>query len=313
MYRVQQNNEKTASPFQYILQAAMGQCSNLPAGANKDNGSDEGPMSPASNSKSQRASSVRSVSSSARKVYREQRDSNVYRSGRQSDDERYGDGDGDVDMEDNFASDRIARGSSRDVNRMVNIAKQGNSKFDEFMNEDYEYEESPQHTQSSYHSRFARNSRSKIAPSPEEIFPPPPLGAVRTRCYRLNLDAPVILSPTHDHLGPMPYETPSHLLPQRSARQIMSTFSEESTERDPVKAAIDTARIFRGITVDTNGTILNQNARATRSNRASKDKNKQQAASSRQQDKINKAKDLVDEANGLGTGKVCCTDFSQYC
>ena len=195
-------------------------------------------------------------------------------------------------MEDTYAR------SPREVNKLVNIAKQGNSKFENYMDEEEDYNHNVRNGRTS--------SRNKVQPIREEVFPPPPPGSVRTRCYRLNLDAPVILSPTHDHLGPMPYEPPVHLLPtsqQRSSRQIMRSNSSESIEKSPTQVAISTARIFRGITVDKNGTILSQNARATRSSRG-KDKSKQ-AGASRQQEKINKAKDLVDETvTAAGSGKV---------
>ena len=82
---------------------------------------------------------------------------------------------------------------------------------------------------------------------------------------------------------------------------VKKSYSTESVEKSPTQVAISTARIFRGITVDKNGLILSQNARATRSSRG-KEKSKQ-AVGSRQQEKINKAKDLVDETNG-GGGKV---------
>jgi len=271
----------------------MGQRSNVPANSN----SNQERMT--HSHKSPRSAYAHSITQPSRKVYREQRDSIGYRNGRQSNDERHGD---DVDMADADETSHMSGWSSnRNVSNMIAIAKQGNAKFDEFMDEDPQ--PSPQASQTSYHSRSGRTSRSRVAPVTEEILPPPPAGAVRTRCYRLNLDAPVILSPTHDHLGPMPYQPPAHLLTQRYSRQIYSIPSADSTdERSETQAAIDTARIFRGITVDKNGTILSQNARATRTSKG-KDKNKQ-AASSRQQDKINKAKDLVDEAANLRGGKV---------
>ncbi len=282
----------------------MGQCSNLPAdGKNK-----EEVVTTSGNNKSHRGSYGRnsnSSSSSSRRVHhREQRDSLGYHGhGRPPvNDERHSDGD--VMMEDAY---RHQHGrSSRDVNKLVNIAKQGNTKFEHYMEEDdHNQHHHQQHVTSPRHGRGS--GRTKVHPSArEEVFPPPPAGSVRTRCYRLNLDAPVILSPTHDHLGPMPYEPPVHLLPssqQRTSRQILKSNSSDSIEKSPTQIAINTARIFRGITVDKNGTILSQNARATRSSRG-KEKSKQ-AASSRQQEKINKAKDLVDETVGAaGNGKV---------
>jgi hypothetical protein len=69
--------------------------------------------------------------------------------------------------------------------------------------------------------------------------------------------------------------------------------SESSDSQNETSVAISTARIFRGITVDRNGVILTQNARAMRS-RKSGDKNKL-GEKSRQAAKIDKAKDLIDE------------------
>lgn len=288
MHQVPKRNDKTSSPLQYILQAAMGQCSTMAADGNKESGSEAQVRTTApSNNKSPRGSYTRGHSASSRKSQREQRDSIGYRNGRPSDDERHDDDDDVVMGEAYVPNDRGGR-NSRD--KAV------------FRSED-DVESSSGSKHLSYNNRSARQGRSKIhcEPTRDEILPPPPPGSVRTRCYRLNLDAPVILSPTHDHLGPMPYEPPVHLLPQRSSEKIKSSMSTDSSERNPTQVAINTARIFRGITVDKNGTILSQNARATRSSRG-KEKSKQ-AASSRQQEKINKAKDLVDESGGFG-GKV---------
>ena len=67
----------------------------------------------------------------------------------------------------------------------------------------------------------------------EEKLPPPPKGSIRTRCYRLNLDAPIILS-VHDHhklidveQGPITYEPPSHLLPSSSSPSSSSSTSSK--------------------------------------------------------------------------------------
>jgi hypothetical protein len=288
MRKVLNKNGKTSTPLQYIFQAAMGHCASLPADGKKESGSNN-----AQNSSSGKRGGY------GRKNQRESRDSSYHNGRPMNNDERHGDGD--VVMGDAYVPNPTGR-SSRDVNKLVHVAKQGNDKFDQYMSEDND-KVGPGSQSTS--SKTTRSSRSKIhcAPPREEVLPPPPLGAVRTRCYRLNLDAPVILSPTHDHLRPMPYEPPVHLLPQRSnSRQIMRSESNESVERNPTEVAVNTARIFRGITVDKNGTILSQNARATRSSRG-KEKSKQ-AGASRQQEKINKAKDLVDETNGAG-GKVC--------
>ena len=174
-----------------------------------------------------------------------------------------------------------------------------------------------------------RRTKEESLPPEEPPFPSPPEGAVRSRCYRLNLDAPVILSPTHDHFGPMSYDPPPHLLPSSrtfsrrkvhswhcatDAMMALQVSKSHSADDDPsvdssaagatssTQVAISTARIFRGITVDKKGTIISQNARASRSSR-NKERAAKQGEKSRQAAKIDKAKDLVDEAAN-GSGKV---------
>ena len=123
-----------------------------------------------------------------------------------------------------------------------------------------------------------------------EDIPPPPDIATRTRCYKLNLDSN--LHPHHSvFLGPFSDVPPP----------LTYSFSEDSAENyTPLQVAINTAKIFRGITVGKDGTILSQNARATRSSRGST-KNKV-GEKSRQATKIDKAKDLVEET--ILTGKA---------
>lgn len=120
-------------------------------------------------------------------------------------------------------------------------------------------------------------------------IPLPPEIATRTRCYKLNLDSDIspqqniFLGPFNDNPPPLTYSS-----------------SEDSSEKmNPTQVAIQTAKIFRGITVAKDGTILSQNARATRSNRGQKNK---RGEKSRQATKIEKAKDLVEET--ILTGKV---------
>ena len=118
-------------------------------------------------------------------------------------------------------------------------------------------------------------------------LPPPPEGAVRARCYKLNLESEM-LSLTGSKspnicLGPFMEPPPP----------LTYSGSEDSSQGSVTNVAIQTAQIFRGITVAKDGTILSQNARATRSNRGNKTKRGEQ---SRQAAKIDKAKDLVEDA-----------------
>ena len=80
----------------------------------------------------------------------------------------------------------------------------------------------------------------------EEKLPPPPKGSIRTRCYRLNLDAPIILY-GHDHQklidveqGPITYEPPNHLLPSSpSSRSSISKRNQHQKENEIFRAIIN--------------------------------------------------------------------------
>mmetsp|Transcript_54134 Transcript_54134/g.60525 ORF Transcript_54134/g.60525 Transcript_54134/m.60525 type:complete len:439 (+) Transcript_54134:226-1542(+) len=127
-----------------------------------------------------------------------------------------------------------------------------------------------------------------------EDIPLPPDIATRTRCYRLHLDSnlyphhSVFLGPYSDVPPPLTY----------------SCSTDSTASSTPLQVAINTAKIFRGITVGKDGTILSQNARATRSSRGSS-KNKR-GEKSRQATKIDKAKDLVEQT--ILTGKAPDSD-----
>jgi len=145
----------------------------------------------------------------------------------------------------------------------------------------------------------ARSPIEEMVDCPEPMvmrddIPLPPDIATRTRCYRLNLDSnmyphhSVFLGPYSDVPPPLTY----------------SCSTDSAASNTPLQVAINTAKIFRGITVGKDGTILSQNARATRSSRGSS-KNKR-GEKSRQATKIDKAKDLVEET--ILTGKAPDSD-----
>lgn len=154
-------------------------------------------------------------------------------------------------------------------------------------------------TSNSYHTANSSKSTKRRSLDPvhelhyEDFFPAPPLpdGALRTRCYRLNLDVPAVLSPTNDALGPFFYKTPDHLLPRAVSLDDDDDMEEE---KSATQIAIDTARIFRGIKVDNNGNIVGRNERSSRS-RGKGQPSAKTAENSRQSAKIYKANDLVDE------------------
>lgn len=133
-----------------------------------------------------------------------------------------------------------------------------------------------------------------VAPIP----PPPPENAAKQRCYKLNLESEFLgLSSSQRQqlcLGPFT-EPPPYL--------TYSSSEDSSIGVDGTSVAIRTAQIFRGITIARDGTILSQNARATRSKSGNKQKKSEK---SRQAAKIDKAKDLVEES--VATGKAPGTD-----
>jgi hypothetical protein len=228
------HTDKTATPLSYILQAAMGQCSTLPA---------EG----------------RSAASA------KGREGVPFR------------------REESLQKDKLShrpshsrKGSSLQVqNQQANMQVGG--QFDD-------------HLQS-------RNPETRPElmeeDHPREGIPQPPDVATRTRCYKLNLDSeiqpqsPVYLGPYTDVTPPLTF----------------SASSDSSVDISQTQVAITTATIFRGITVGKDGTILSQNARATRSNRNVK---KKRGEKSRQASKIEKARDLVEET--ILTGKAPDSD-----
>lgn len=123
--------------------------------------------------------------------------------------------------------------------------------------------------------------------------PPPPDNSVKIRAYKLNLESEFInlSSSQRQQLCLGPFAEPPPFLTYSSSEDSIA-------DPDAFSVAIQTAQIFRGITVGRDGTILTQNARATRSNRGSKAK---RGEKSRQAAKIDKANDLVEEA--LASGK----------
>ena len=151
-----------------------------------------------------------------------------------------------------------------------------------------------------------------------------PEGSLKARCYRLNLEQSVcITSPTsNENSGPLTYEPPPHHRSKGSNRRRVHSWhatqdammtlqvtdsddnmSNASSHKSATQVAISTARIFRGISVDKNGTILSQNARASRSSRSKGGSAVKQGEKSRQAAKIDKAKDLVDDCIA-NAGKV---------
>jgi hypothetical protein len=123
-------------------------------------------------------------------------------------------------------------------------------------------------------------------------FPLPPQHAVRTRCYKLNMDSELV--------GLSGSQTQSHNIFLGPFLESYSSSDDSSQDTNGITVAtiIQTAQIFRGIAVSSDRTILSQNTRARQSNRGN---TTQRGEMSQQAAKISKAKDLVEES--VLTGK----------
>jgi hypothetical protein len=163
---------------------------------------------------------------------------------------------------------------------------------------------------------------------------PLPENAIRTRCYKLNLDAEPLngissgsngssssninASSKQLFLGPF-----TETMPNLTFSQDTIDDDDEDDEDDDknnassknnrdVAVAIQTAQIFRGITVSKDGTILSQNARATRSNRGAAGGGTASgkvkvSEKSRQAAKIDKANDLIEQETAGNTAAAMDT------
>ena len=163
--------------------------------------------------------------------------------------------------------------------------------------------------------------------------PSAPVPFPRTRCYRLDLERPFDLSKQASPMGsyghrdysgtvresdlpppngPVHYDEGKHIAILETHALARGSGSGEadgpsnpsrppSRSSDDTSIAIQTARIFRGITVDSSGVITSMNARATRSQRRNKEEGKRrQGEKSRQAAKIEEAKDKIDEGVEAG-------------
>jgi hypothetical protein len=143
--------------------------------------------------------------------------------------------------------------------------------------------------------------------------------AVRTRCYKLNLDAADGLSSISSSkpifLGPFSETLPTLTFSGDDDDDLVDLDDDDEDEdahkdSHDLAVAIQTAQIFRGITVAPDGTILSQNARATRSNRSAGQKVKL-SEKSRQAAKIDKANDLI-EQDGSDNKLVSLVVIGEY-
>ena len=229
---------------------------------------------------------------------------------------------------------RRSSSNGHNVAAMVANARHANKQFDPYMAQQQEQQRRSRSRSTS--RRRASPSPHRQGPSSAPSTPSgtreptiltaPPAGAEKKRCYRLNLEVPggipSVDPATGQHIfGPLIYEPPAHHLPggfrkssswhsatagmrglhvSTGADNAMMEDDDDKDEEGPaneVEIAVKTASIFRGIKVDARtGEILEQNARASRSQKKNGGGNGKKAGEkSRQVAKIDKAQDLVDE------------------
>jgi hypothetical protein len=152
----------------------------------------------------------------------------------------------------------------------------------------------------------------------------PPESAIRTRCYRLNLNTDIIIpTPTTANNGggmssstasPVqvstsgPYRCDSHAalgdrtVDLSSAYVGFSPSLDDSIADDHRDTVASTARIFRGLTVNHDGSIVSHHHRSSKGSTGPKRDEK-----SRQSTKIDQAVDMAEEAvrKGTTTTTVC--------
>ncbi len=147
----------------------------------------------------------------------------------------------------------------------------------------------------------------------------PPESAVRTRCYRLNLNTDIVLpipaaptalnnsgtsSPNQPTSGP--YRCDSHAALGDRTVDLSSTYVgfspslDDSIADDHRDTVASTARIFRGLTVNHDGSITSHHHRSSKGAAGPKRDEK-----SRQSAKIDQAVDMAEEAVRKGTTTVC--------
>jgi hypothetical protein len=265
LWTVNPRKIKTTSPLSYLLQAAMGQCSTLPEARNSSAARNDGSSGRGDNIRQRLKEEGRTTESL------------------------------DFNKLTTLSNENTKAVDQRKLH--VNVPPNGDHEFAKFPQMDANQPQTRDPEQPANGSLEPMDVDQRDSSQPISL-PPPPDNAVRARCYKLNLDSDMVgLSGTknpHVWLGPFSEPPP----------QLTYSSSEDSSlgAGATTSVAIQTAQIFRGITISKDGTILSQNARATRSNRGSKTK---KGEKSRQAAKIDKAKDLVEEAVMSGKVRLC--------
>jgi hypothetical protein len=206
-------------------------------------------------------------------------------------------------------------------------------KMNQYSNDDFQKKTPPRHSNPTRNGPFKADSLARGASQEKYSSTTPsrlsdssslsleaqvsvPEGAVRTRCYRLNLDVDGIVSPTNGYNGPFEYDPAFQPQPRVSKKghsyeyneEIMANVSSETSDESDKQVAIKTAQIFRDLAITDDGNIVSMNPRANRGSSKSKVK---PGEKSRQAAKIDKAKDLIDEV-GVITDKEVRSQHISY-
>ena len=267
----QPQSNTTASPLNYILQAALGQCSALPVDARNDPVAFQNTTGPKPYVQDQPYTTTFRNPHTGTEQWSDYGNTSMTRR------QRYPEGGNDHQWK---------------VPNMNQQSPVTNIRFPSVADREVQSPSCLQQRKFMVRTGTHDETRDGYPPPPST---PTPIPSVRTRCYKLNLDSDFVgvtsvLSTEGQLLGPFDGKVPS---------LTYSGSDDSSTEYNPTDVVIQTAQIFRGITVARDGTILSQNARATRSNNG---KTNQMGETSRQAAKIEESKDLVEES--ILTGKV---------
>jgi hypothetical protein len=169
---------------------------------------------------------------------------------------------------------------------------------------------------------------------PSQLKYPLPANAIRTRCYKLNLNAdpmgissngsavaipskPMFLGPFTETLPTLTFSNDTYDNDLDDDDDDDEAADGMTKERRDIAVAIQTAQIFRGITVSADGTILSQNARATRSSRGNNNaggasSKVKLSEKSRQAAKIDKANDLIEQDGSSDAKLVSLVVIGEY-
>ena len=154
----------------------------------------------------------------------------------------------------------------------------------------------------------------RLMGSPRNIVLPPE-SAVRTRCYRLNLNTEMFSSTNASNTSQgvtAPYRCDSHAALGDRSVDAVSTYVgfspslDDSITDDKGDTTASTARIFRGLTVNNDGSVVSHHHRSKGTGPKKDDKSRQSA-------KIDKAVEMAEEAVRKGSVSTIFRCTNSFC